>query len=101
MNPDNLRTDPEALEFVRAFAESRKPIAAICHAPWILINCGLVEDVELTSWPSLRVDLENAGARWVDRETVVDRGILTSRKPDDLPAFCDMLIEMLASARVV
>ena len=92
-NPDRLRTDAKAVAFVRAFFADRKPVAAICHGPWTLIEAGAVEARELTSWPSLKTDLKNAGARWVDREVVVDHGLVTSRKPDDLPAFCAKMIE--------
>lgn len=86
-NPDELRMDPRALRFVRSFAEARKPIAAICHAPWLLVEAGLVRDRTVTSWPSLKTDLLNAGATWLDRDVIVDRGIVTSRKPEDIDAF--------------
>jgi protease I len=99
INPDKLRLDPEAVDFVRAFVKSGKPIAAICHGPWTLINAGGVRGRKMTSWPSLQVDLENAGAHWVDEEVVVDQGLVTSRKPDDLPAFNRKLIEELAEGR--
>jgi protease I len=92
-NPDALRTISEAVAFVRAFADSGKAIAAICHAPWILINAGIVKGRKLTSWPSLEADLVNAGANWVDREVVTDRGLVTSRKPADIPAFVNKAIE--------
>jgi protease I len=92
-NPDALRINPEAIAFVRAFFEAGKPIAAICHGPWTLIEAGAVEGRTMTSWPSLRTDLRNAGANWVDREVVVDRGLVTSRKPDDIPAFNRKMIE--------
>ncbi len=95
-NPDQLRIDDEALDFVRAFAEAGKPMGAICHAPWILINAGLAEGRTLTSWPTLRQDLTNAGATVVDQEVVVDDGLVTSRGPDDLEAFCAKLIETFA-----
>ena len=87
MNPDHLRTEPEAIGFVKAFFESSKPVAAICHAPWMLVEADVVRDREVTSWRSLRTDLENAGARWSDREVVIDGTLVTSRDPDDLPAF--------------
>jgi protease I len=97
INPDQLRLVPQAIEFVRAFFEASKPIAAICHGPWTLINAEAVEGKRMTSWPSLEVDLENAGAEWVDEEVVVDNGLVTSRKPDDLPAFCATMIEEFAA----
>jgi protease I len=96
-NPDALRMDEHAVGFIRAIAEQGKPIAAICHAPWTLIEAGLARGRRLTSWPSLRTDLANAGATWVDEETVTDRGILTSRNPDDLPAFGRAAVELFAS----
>ncbi|MDB5359225.1 MAG: protease [Rhodospirillales bacterium] len=92
-NPDTLRTDERAVAFVRAFATAGKPIAAICHGPWTLIEAEAVQGRTLTSWPSLKTDLRNAGAEWVDQEVVVDHGLVTSRKPDDLPAFCAKMIE--------
>ena len=92
-NPDFLRADQDAVGFVRAFFDSGKPVAAICHGPWTLIDAGVVRGRTLTSWPSLQTDLRNAGARWVDEEVVVDQGLVTSRKPDDLPAFCAKLVE--------
>ena len=87
VNPDALRINQTAVAFVRAFVESGKPIAAICHGPWTLINADGVKGRKMTSWPSLRIDLMNAGAKWTDQEVVVDRGLVTSRRPDDLPAF--------------
>jgi protease I len=96
MNPDKLRLHPKAIEFVRAFVQSGKPIAAICHGPWTLIDAGGVRGRKMTSWPTLRTDLENAGARWVDDQVVVDRGLVTSRKPDDIPAFNAKMIELFA-----
>jgi protease I len=96
INPDQLRLQPRAIEFIRAFVEADKPIAAICHGPWTLINAEGVEGRRMTSWPSLEIDLKNAGAQWVDEEVVVDRGLVTSRKPDDLPAFCTKMIEEIA-----
>lgn len=95
-NPDNLRTHPEAVEFVRSFFEAGKPVAAICHAPWILIEAGVVAGRTLTSWPSLETDLRNAGAAWVDEEVHVDSGLTTSRSPDDLDAFCSKMVEEIA-----
>ncbi len=98
-NPDKLRLEPQAIAFVKSFAEADKPIAAICHGPWMLINAGAVEGRKMTSWPSLECDLKNAGAEWMDAEVVVDRGLVTSRKPDDLPAFCDKMIEAFAAGK--
>lgn len=95
INPDRLRMLPEAIAFIAAFGKQKKPIAAICHGPWTLIDAGLAKGKRMTSWPSIRKDLENAGARWVDEEVVVDGNLVTSRKPDDLPAFEDMLCGML------
>jgi len=96
MNPDKLRTDEKAVEFVKGFAAAGKPIAAICHGPWTLIDAGVVVGRTMTSWPSLKTDLTNAGAKWVDEEVVTDNGLVTSRKPADLPAFCDKMIEEFA-----
>ena len=98
-NPDQLRINEAATDFVRAFAEAGKPIGAICHAPWILINAGLAEGRTLTSWPTLREDLRNAGATVLDQEVVVDNGLVTSRGPKDLPAFCAMLVEEFREGR--
>lgn len=93
INPDSLRIHPEAIDFIRGFVQSGKPIGAICHGPWTLIEAGAAKGRTMTSWPSLQSDLVNAGATWVDEEVVVDRGLVTSRKPDDLPAFNKKLIE--------
>src|SRR5204863_4173617 len=92
-NPDQLRTDDDAVAFVRAFFEQHKPVAAICHAPWTLVEADVVDGRKLTSWPSLQTDIRNAGGNWVDEEVVVDQGLVTSRKPDDLPAFCSKIVE--------
>lgn len=92
-NPDALRTDADAVSFVRDFIASGKPVAAICHAPWTLVEADVVRDRTLTSWPSLQTDLANAGASWVDERVVVDGNLITSRNPDDLPAFCSALLE--------
>ena len=96
MNPDTLRLYPDAIRFIRETSEAGKPIAAICHGPWTLINAELVKGKTITSWPSIRVDLENAGANWVDKEVVVDGNIVTSRKPGDLPAFNKAMITLFA-----
>jgi protease I len=97
MNPDHLRQLPEAVRFVKAFGDAGKPIAAICHGPWTLINAELVKGHTLTSWPSLRKDLENAGAKWEDKEVVKDGQLITSRKPADIPAFVNAVIESLVA----
>ena len=99
-NPDALRMDEDAVDFVRAFVESGKPVAAICHAPWTLVEADVVRGKRVTSWPSLQTDLRNAGAEWVDEEVVVDGNLVTSRNPDDLPAFNEKLLELL-DVRVV
>ena len=95
-NPDALRVDQNAVRFVRAFFEAGKPVAAICNAPWTLIEADVVKGRTLTSWPSLRTDIRNAGGNWVDEEVHVDEGLTTSRKPDDLDAFCAKAVEELA-----
>jgi protease I len=97
-NPDFLRADPDAVRFVRDFMTTGKPVAAICHGPWTLIDAGVVEGRTLTSWPSLRTDLTNAGATWVDEQVHVDNGLVTSRKPDDIPAFCTEMLTQIAKA---
>jgi len=99
MNPDKLRMNPRAVAFVKRFVEAGKPIAAICHGPWTLVEAGAVRGRRVTSWPSLRTDLVNAGADWVDEEVVVDNGLVTSRKPDDLPAFNRKMLEEFAEGR--
>jgi protease I len=99
MNPDKLRKSQKALAFVRSFFEAGKPVAAICHAPWTLIDAGVIEGRTVTSYESIRTDLENAGAKWVDQEAVVDNGLVTSRRPDDLPAFNRKMIEEFAEGR--
>jgi protease I len=95
-NPDALRMDEDAVAFVRAFVESERPVAAICHAPWTLVEADVVRGRRMTSWPSLQTDLRNAGADWVDEEVVVDGRLVTSRKPDDLPAFNEAMVELFA-----
>jgi deglycase len=92
-NPDQLRGDENAVGFVRSFAESKKPMAVICHGPWVLVESGVVRGKTVTSWPTLQTDIRNAGGTWVDKEVVVDEGIVTSRKPDDIPAFNKKMIE--------
>ncbi len=92
INPDKLRIDKLAVEFIRAFDRARKPLAAICHGPWLLIEAGAARGRDLTSWPSLKTDIENAGGRWKDAEVVVDGHVITSRKPDDIPAFAQAVI---------
>jgi protease I len=99
MSPDHLRMNPKAVSFVKEFVGAGKPIAAICHGPWTLIDAGGVKDHRMTSWPSLRNDLKNAGAHWVDEQVVVDHGLVTSRKPDDIPAFSAKAIEEFAEGR--
>jgi protease I len=98
-NPDQLRGDENMVAFVRAFFEQGKPVAAICHAPWVLIDAGVVRGRTLTSWPTVATDLRNAGANWVDKEVVVDSGLVTSRKPDDIPAFNKKMIEEFAEGK--
>ena len=93
MNPDRLRTDKQAVQFVKAFFQVGKPVAAICHGPWLLVEADVVRNRALTSWPSLQTDIRNAGGDWVDREVVTDMGLVTSRKPDDIPAFNRKMIE--------
>jgi protease I len=99
MNPDQLRMNPKAVEFVKHFTDSGKPVAAICHGPWTLVEAGAVRGHTMTSWPSLKTDLTNAGATWVDQEVVNDRGLVTSRKPDDIPAFNREMIRVFLEGR--
>ncbi len=95
-NPDALRMDDDAVAFIKAFVESGKPVAAICHAPWTLVEAGVLDGKRLTSWPSLQTDIRNAGGEWVDEEVVVDGNLITSRNPDDLPAFSKALLASLS-----
>jgi protease I len=95
INPDKLRLHEDAIDIIREFGETGRPLAAICHGPWTLINAGLVDGKQITSWPSLRVDLENAGGQWEDSEVVEDGNLITSRKPDDIPVFTNALIHAL------
>lgn len=96
INPDTLRTKPEAVAFVQAFDRAGKPLAAICHGPWMLVEAGAAKGRKLTSWPSLRTDVQNAGGHWEDAEVVVDGHVITSRKPDDIPAFTRAVIDSLS-----
>lgn len=96
MNPDHLRMDPQAVRFAKHFVEQGKPVAAICHGPWVLVEADVVRGRHLTSWPSLRTDIVNAGGEWSDRDVVNDEGLVTSRKPADIPAFCAKMIEEFA-----
>lgn len=99
MNPDKLRMNKNAVSFIKSFFDAGKPVAAICHAPWTLIEADVVKGKTITSWASLRTDLENAGAKWVDKEVVVDNGLVTSRNPDDIPAFNQKMIEEFAEGK--
>ncbi len=99
MNPDTLRSTPDALEFTKHFFAEGKPVAAICHAPWVLVDAGVVRGRKLTSWPAIQTDVKNAGGEWVNEEVVVDNGWVTSRKPDDIPAFNRKRIEEFAEGR--
>lgn len=98
-NPDNLRTHEDAVAFAASFFADGKPVAAICHGPWVLVEAGVVKGRKLTSWPSLQTDIRNAGGEWVDEEVVVDSGFVTSRKPDDLEAFCAKMVEEFCEGR--
>jgi protease I len=100
INPDKLRMDKDAVSFVRRFAESGKTVAAICHGPWMLIEAGVVKGKTMTSWPSIHTDLKNAGANWIDREVVMDGNLITSRKPEDIPAFSEKIIQALDKSSV-
>jgi protease I len=95
-NPDRLRMDEQAVAFFRSFFDAGKPVAVICHGPWMLVEADVARGRTITSWPSLKTDIRNAGGNWVDREVVVENGLVTSRKPDDLPAFCANLVEQFA-----
>jgi protease I len=99
MNPDTLRSSKEALEFVRHFFREGKPVAAICHAPWVLIDASVIRGRTVTSWPAIKTDVRNAGANWVDKDVVVDNGLVTSRRPDDIPAFNNKMIEEFCEGR--
>ncbi len=98
-NPDHLRTDPRAVEFVRSFFRSGKPVGAICHGPWLLVEAGVLDGRTVTSWPSLRTDITNAGGSWVDETVHTDKGLVTSRKPDDIPDFTKKVVEEFAEGR--
>jgi len=98
INPDKLRMDDAALDFVRAFDKAGRPLAAICHGPWVLLEAGVAKGRQVTSWPSVRTDLENAGARWADEQVVIDGHVITSRKPDDVPAFTQAVIDAVSRA---
>jgi protease I len=100
MNPDTLRTQPKAVAFVKAFFDADKPVAAICHGPWTIVEAGAAKGRKMTSWPSLKTDVTNAGGEWVDQEVVVDGNLVTSRKPDDLPAFNREMLKLFATAVV-
>jgi protease I len=99
-NPDQLRMSHDAVRFIRSFFEHGKPVAVICHGPWTLVEAGVVRDRTLTSWPSLQTDIRNAGGKWIDQEVVQDDGLVSSRKPADLPAFCQRLVDVFSSHRV-
>jgi protease I len=98
-NPDQLRRDENVVSFVRDFFEQGKPVASICHGPWVLVEAGVVRDRKLTSWPTLQTDIRNAGGNWVDEQVVVDQGLVTSRKPDDIPAFNAKMIEEFGAGK--
>ena len=98
-NPDTLRSTPAAVDFARSFVEAGKPIAAICHGPWVLVEADVVHGREMTSWPAIKTDVMNAGGDWVDRKVVVDHGLVTSRQPSDIPAFCRKMVEEIEEGR--
>jgi protease I len=98
-NPDFLRMDEDAVRFARSFFEAGKPVGVICHGPWTLVEAGVLRGRTITSWPSLRTDIENAGGKWIDEQVVVDNGLVSSRRPDDLPAFCAKIVEEFAEGR--
>jgi protease I len=100
INPDKLRMEPKAVAFIKAFFDAGKPVAAICHGPWTIIEAGQAHGRKMTSWPSLKTDLRNAGAEWVDQEAVVDGKLVTSRKPDDIPAFTREMLRLFAAAKM-
>jgi protease I len=99
MNPDHLRQDPNAVQFVKAFFDAHKPVAAICHGPWMLVEADVVRGRKLTSWPSLKTDIRNAGGQWADQEVITDQGLVTSRKPADIPAFNKKIVEEFAEGK--
>ena len=99
MNPDHLRLDKDAVAFVRSFFDAQKPVAAICHGPWMLVEAGVVRGRRLTSWPSLQTDIRNAGGEWTDHEVVTDNGLVTSRKPSDMPAFNKKIMEEITEGK--
>ena len=99
MNPDSLRMNPKAVAFVKAFFEAKKPVAAICHGPWMIVEAGAAKGRTLTSWPSLKTDIQNAGGSWVDRETAVDGNLVTSRNPKDIPAFNREILKLFAATQ--
>jgi protease I len=99
MNPDHLRMEPAAVQFVKAFFDAQKPVAAICHGPWMLVEADVVRGRKLTSWPSLKTDIRNAGGEWTDQQVITDQGLVTSRKPDDIPAFNKKIVEEFAEGK--
>ncbi len=99
MNPDKLRLEPKAIQFVKAFFDAGKPVAAICHGPWSVIEAGAARGRRIAAWPSLKTDLRNAGAEWLDKEVVVDGNLVSSRKPDDIPAFNRAMLELFSKSR--